>query len=180
MDPAHDNELAALLALAQQGDGAAYERFLLGACRVLRPFLARRMREPELAEDVLQDTLLSVHRARHTHLPGRPVGPWLYVICEHRIADFHRQRRRLGRVEALAEVAPEPGGNRPDAQPEVVALDALVRLPGKQRRVIELLKLRDLSVREVAGKFGMSESAVKGTAFRGYQAMRKMMGVNRK
>jgi RNA polymerase sigma-70 factor, ECF subfamily len=180
VDPAHDHELAALLTLAQQGDGPAYEKFLHGACRILRPFLARRLREPDLAEDVLQDTLLAIHRARHTHLPGRPVGPWLYVICEHRIADFHRQRRRRGRLEVLGAEAPEPAADRIDPRPPAVALEALGRLPGKQRQVIELLKLRDLSVRDVAGRFGMSESAVKVTAFRGYQAMRKMMGVNRK
>jgi RNA polymerase sigma-70 factor (ECF subfamily) len=53
-------------------------------------------------------------------------------------------------------------------------------LPGKQRRVIELLKLQELSVREVAARVGMSESAVKVTAFRGYEAIRKMMGVRRR
>jgi RNA polymerase sigma-70 factor (ECF subfamily) len=180
VDPAHDHELAALLALAQQGDARAYERFLLGACRVLRPFLARRLREPDLAEDVLQDTLLAIHRARHTHSPGRPVGPWLYVICQHRIADFHRQRRRMARVQVADVEPPAPVGDHATTQPAAVALDVLGRLPGKQRRVIELLKLRDLSVREVADHIGMSESAVKVTAFRGYQAMRKMMGVNRK
>jgi RNA polymerase sigma-70 factor (ECF subfamily) len=181
VDPAHDNELAVLMALAQQGDQQAYEKFLVGACGVLRPFLARRMRAPEVAEDVLQETLLAIHRARHSHLPGRPVGPWLYAICEHRLADFHRQRRRITRVEAPGDETPVRAVDeeRP-IQPGEVVLDALARLPGKQRRVIELLKLHDLSVRDVAGQIGMSESAVKVTAFRGYQAIRKMMGVNRK
>jgi RNA polymerase sigma-70 factor (ECF subfamily) len=180
VDPAHDHELSALLSLAQQGDGPAYARFLQGACRALRPFLARRLREPDLAEDVLQDTLLAIHRARHTHLPGRPVGPWLYVICEHRIADFHRQRRRTARVEARDVDHLIAGGDPGPTERQAGALAVLARLPGKQRRVIELLKLRDLSVREVALQIGMSESAVKVTAFRGYRAMRKMMGVNRK
>jgi RNA polymerase sigma-70 factor (ECF subfamily) len=142
------------------------------------------MREPDLAEEVLQDTLLAIHRARHAYLPGRPVGPWLYVICEHRVADFHRQQRRRARLEAREAEASEQGIEHPYAHPSAqaptVALDALGRLPDRQRRVIELLKVADLSVREVANKIGMSESAVKVTASRGYQAMRKMMGVNRK
>ena len=180
MDRAHDHELAALLTLAQQGDRQAYEKFLVGACGVLRPFLARRTGEPDLAEDVLQDTLLAIHRARHSHRPGRPVGPWLYAICEHRLADVYRKRRRVARVEApgsevlgppVDEVLPSLAGG--------VALEALARLPGRQRRVIELLKVHDLSVRQVAHQIGMSESAVKVTAFRGYQAIRKMMGVDR-
>jgi len=182
VDPAHDHDLAGLLALAQGGDQHAYQRFLVGVCEVLRPFLARRMREAELAEDVLQDTLLAIHRARHTYLPGRAVGPWLYTICEHRMVDFLRRRRRIARVETPGAEAPMRAGDDPSMQPGtagLAALDALERLPGRQRRVIELLKLHDLSVREVAGQFGMSESAVKVTAFRGYQAMRKIMGVKR-
>jgi RNA polymerase sigma-70 factor, ECF subfamily len=180
VDPAHDHELAVLLALAQDGDRQAYEKFLLGACQVLRAFLARRMREAELAEDVLQDTLLAIHRARHTHIPGRAVGPWLYSICEHRMVDFYRSRRRIARVEAPGADTPRSAGDEPPTLPRTVVFEVLERLPGRQRRVIELLKLHDLSVREVADEIGMSESAVKVTAFRGYEAMRKMMGVNRK
>ena len=78
-----------------------------------------------------------------------------------------------------AEVS-ERTAEHPYAKPPTVALEALGRLPGRQRRVIELLKVRDLSVREVASQIGMTESAVKVTAFRGYQALRKMMGANRK
>jgi RNA polymerase sigma-70 factor (ECF subfamily) len=180
VDAAHDQELAALLALAQQGNRPAYEKFLVRACAVLRPFLARRMRPLELVEDVLQDTLLTIHRARHSHQPGRPVGPWLYAICEHRMKDFHRRRRRIERVEVPETEAQGPIVDQPAAQPRSFVLEALRRLPGRQRRVIELLKLHDLSVREVAARIGMSESAVKVTAFRGYQAIRKMAGVNRK
>ncbi|MCI0418676.1 MAG: hypothetical protein L0312_05555 [Acidobacteria bacterium] len=55
-----------------------------------------------MVEDVLQDTLLSVHRARHrarhTFSPQKPVGPWLYAICEHRMTHFYRRYRRLERV----------------------------------------------------------------------------------
>jgi RNA polymerase sigma factor (sigma-70 family) len=58
-------------------------------------------------------------------------------------------------------------------------LEALQRLPQKQRRVIELLKLQDLSVKEVAIEVGLSEGAVKVTAFRGYEAMRKLFGVKK-
>jgi RNA polymerase sigma factor (sigma-70 family) len=180
VDAAHDRELAALLALAQQGDRQAYEKFLLEASAVLRRFLVRRMRPLELVEDVLQETLLTIHRARHSYLPGRPVAPWLYAICEHRMTDLHRRRRRIERVEVPGAEAPTAIADEPPAQPRHFVLEALGRLPGKQRRVIELLKLHDLSVQEVAARIGMSESAVKVTAFRGYEAIRRMIGVSRK
>ena len=168
MDAARDRELADLLVLAQRGHRHAYERFLLEVSALLRRFLGRRMGAPQLVEDVLQDTLLTIHRARHSYLPGRPMAPWLYTICEHRMNDFHRRRRRIERLEVPAPDGLPDLAAEPERETSPVVLEALGRLPGRQRRVIELLKLQDLSVREVAASVGMSESAVKVTAFRGY------------
>lgn len=179
MDSDQDRELAALLAKAQKGDTDAYERFLLEASVVLRRFLMRRMKNVEMAEDVLQDTLLSIHRARHTYLPGRPVGPWLYAICGHRMMDFYRWHRRVESVETeLIDNIERPTHELKNRARSV--LEALAGLPAKQRRVINLLKVHGLSVKEVAGATGMSESSVKVTAFRGYESIRKIFGVDRK
>ncbi len=184
MNPARDRQLAELLARGQRGDQAAYESFLRESSVVLRAFLARRMTSAsDRTEDVLQETLLTLHRARHSFLPGRPVGPWLYAICEHRIAEFYRRYRRMAAVEMstdLPEVA-AADGSEPEAEGvRSLVLEALGKLPRKQRAIIESLKLRDLSVKEVALQSGMSESAVKVTAFRGYEAIRKLLGVRRK
>ena len=180
MDAADDRQLSALLVLAQNGDRQAYEKFLLQVSVTLRRFLARRTSASESVEDVLQETLLTIHRARHSYLAERPIGPWLYAICEHRLADFHRRRRRIERLEVPENDEPASVAGEPSPESSPVVFEALGRLPKKQRRVIELLKLQDLSVREVAARVGMSESAVKVTAFRGYQTIRKMMGVDRK
>lgn len=52
----------------------------------------------------------------------------------------------------------------------------MASLPGRQRAVIEGLKFHDQSVREVAGRLNMTESAVKVTAHRGYRALRRLLG----
>jgi RNA polymerase sigma-70 factor (ECF subfamily) len=131
------------------------------------------MKSIEMAEDVLQDTLLSIHKARHTYLPGRPVGPWLYAICGHRMTDFYRWHRRVESVEILlSDGAAEPSSEENKRGSSV--REALAGLPEKQRHVIELLKVQGLSVKEVAVTTGMSESSVKVTAFRGYEAIRRI------
>jgi RNA polymerase sigma-70 factor, ECF subfamily len=184
LNPVRDQQLAQLLTRAQGGDQAAYESFLREASEVLRAFLAKRMTSAgDRVEDVLQETLLTLHRARHSFLPGRPVGPWLYAICQHRVAEFYRRHRRIEAFEMptdLHEIAVAD-----ESQPEAEGLgamvwEALLKLPRKQREIIECLKLRDLSVKEVAVQAGMSESAVKITAFRGYEGIRKMLDVKRK
>lgn len=179
MDPDHDLELAALLADGQKGDQAAYEKFLTEASVVLRRFLIRRMKDPEMAEDVLQDTLLAIHKARHTYLPGRPVGPWMYAISNHRMMDFYRWHRKVEAVEVmLAEDAQGASGEENTRGRSV--REALRGLPERQRQVIKMLKVQGLSVKEVAVLTGMSESSVKVTAFRGYEAVRKIFGVTKK
>lgn len=184
MNPARDQQLAELLVRAQEGDQAAYESFLREASEVLRAFIARRMMSAaDRVEDVLQETLLTLHRARHSFLPGRPVGPWLYAICQHRMAEFYRRHRRIEAIEISMDLQEGAEADAPQTEaegPRALVWEALMKLPRKQRMIIESLKLRDLSVKEVAVQAGMSESAVKVTAFRGYQSIRKMLDVKRK
>lgn len=178
LDSDQDIQLAGLLAEGQKGDHAAYEKFLMEASIVLRRFLLRRMNDPGMAEDVLQDTLLSIHRARHTHIPGRPVGPWMYAICGHRMMDFYRWHRRIEKVEITLteDIDPQSDENKHGRS----VLEALAGLPQKQRQVIKLLKVQGLSVKEVSAVTGMSESSVKVTAFRGYESIRQIFGVDKK
>jgi RNA polymerase sigma-70 factor, ECF subfamily len=161
---------------AQEGDKAAYAIFLRETSLVLRAFLLKRM-ESIGAEDVLQETLISIHRSRHTYLPGRPLGPWLYAICENRMLDYFRQQRRRDR--GVAAFKKEPSSSTTEPEPATSLLAAVGKLPGIQRKVIELLKIQDLSVKEVSNRMKMSESAVKVTAHRGYEAIRRMMGEKR-
>ena len=73
---------------------------------------------------------------------------------------------------------PEPIGDEETGHDEidVEAIHAAVAsLPERQREVIEALKFQDQSVREVAGRLSMSESAVKVTAHRGYQALKRLL-----
>ena len=58
--------------------------------------------------------------------------------------------------------------------------EALASLPEKQRQVIKLLKVQGMSVKEVSVATGMSESSVKVTAFRGYEAIREIFGASKR
>jgi RNA polymerase sigma-70 factor (ECF subfamily) len=178
LDPERDKRLASLLTKAQQGDQVAYEEFLLETTKVLRRYLGKRT-QSDMVEDLLQDTLLSVHRFLHTYLPGKPVGPWVYAICSNRIVDFYRRKRRIQRIEADVDIEDQmvAGIEHVDPSLNSNAFEALKQLPERQRRIIELLKLYGLSVKEVSAHTGMSESLVKTTAFRGYETIRKLFGI---
>lgn len=81
--------LARLAALAQRGERQAYAA-MLAACRtwLLRYF--RRKVAPDHIDDLVQDTLLSVHRKLASYDPDRPVIPWLAAIARYRFVDHLR------------------------------------------------------------------------------------------
>ena len=95
------------------------------------------------------------------------------------MVDFYRRKRRIQLVESDVDVDDQVVVQieQKDQSLNGSALDALNRIPERQRRVIEMLKIYGLSVKEVAVHTGMSESSVKTTAFRGYESIRKLFGM---
>ncbi len=187
MNEAEDRHLAYLLEKGQQGDQVAYSEFLTLAAQKLRLYVGRRVPSCHDPEDIVQEGLITLHRARHTYTPGRPVGPWLYAIGESRVIDAFRKRTRNSRtkmeMEHLERSRRDSGQTSQtfteDPRLERV-IELLKRLPRQQRQVIELMKIRELSVAKVSALTGMSESAVKVSAFRGYQSLRRLLGLEKK
>lgn len=169
---------AGLMRLAQAGDQAAYASLLVLLTSATRQFARARLGAVPWIDDVVQETLLAVHRARQTYDPGRPFAPWFYAVASSRMIDVIRRERRVRSRELPGDVLPEPTADETPGRDEidVEAIHAAVAsLPERQREVIEALKFRDQSVREVAGRLRMSESAVKVTAHRGYQALKRLL-----
>jgi len=170
------DHLSELMARALCGDAAAYEQALRAISRIVRAYARARVGET-LADDVVQETLLTVHRARHTYDPRRPFGPWLQAITHSRVVDTVRRTRRHARHETVLDVepasAPESQASVPRARHDLEA--AMHQLPPQQRRVIRMLKFDGMSASEVARALGLSVSNVKVVAHRGYKAMRQRL-----
>lgn len=168
---------ATLMRSAQAGDQMAYASLLILLTAATRQFARARLGGVPWLDDVVQETLLAVHRARHTYDPARPFAPWFYAVAANRMIDVIRRERRVMTHELAGEV-PEPvvdDTSRGD-EVDVEAIHAAVAaLPPRQREVIEALKFKEQSVREVAGQLHMSESAVKVTAHRGYQSLKRLL-----
>jgi len=168
------------MAAAQDGDAAAYDALLQELLPALRVFVNARIREASTAEDVVQNVLLSLHRARNTYDPSRPFGPWLRTIARNAVVDARRARgKRAERETALPEAdriaderEPSPAGAPLSARMAC----ALAELPPAQREAVELIQLRELSVVEAASRAGVTVSALKVRAHRGYKALRKRLG----
>jgi len=163
------------------GDDGAFAAVYDGVAPRLYGFLLRQTRDKARAEDVLQQTLLQIHRARSRFLPGAEVMPWAFAIARRLLVDSLRRGKR----EVLADDGElDPGRDAGPGADEVaqarelaVRIDrVLAKLPQSQRAAFELIKNEGLSVAEAAQVLGTTVAAVKLRAHRAYEALRAALG----
>ena len=182
MTPQQEQRAAALMIDTQRGDAAAYAELLTLLAATARQYTRNRLGDVPWLDDVAQEVLLTVHKARSTYDSRRPFAPWFYAILSHRMIDVLRKERRVSAREVGGDVLPEPAdqtGLPPEGVHDVdsgTLRSALDALPARQREVVSALKLRDESVKEISERLGMSVSSVKVTAHRGYRALRRLLG----
>lgn len=142
---------------------------------LFRFFLAQQATRNE-AHDLLQETWLRIHRARHTYQLGAPLMPWVFAIARRVRVDGFRKRARILRNEQgtdnLAEFA---HSESPQQSSGTDVQQILAMLPDGQREVVTLLKVNGLSLDEVSRATGLTIGAVKQKASRAYAALRGLV-----
>jgi RNA polymerase sigma-70 factor (ECF subfamily) len=177
-----DQRFAGRMRAAQDGDAAAYAALLRDLLPLLRQAVRARRSflQPQDVEDLVQDILLSLHAVRATYDPSRPFRPWLMAIVHNRMVDGARRYARRAQHEVGVAVLPEtfstPAANMTASYRDPEALRQAVRtLPRGQREAIEMLKLREMSLKEASAASGTSIGALKVAAHRGMLALRKAL-----
>jgi RNA polymerase sigma factor (sigma-70 family) len=163
-----DASLARLMALAQDGDTAAYREVLSACQRWLHRYFARRI-APSAIDDLVQETLMSVHHKRASFDPARPFLPWLAAIARYRWVDQLRRTYRAGETELTDVFGVEPEAEAVMAR---ISIDRLFQhLPKGQAVAIRLVKIDGLSIAEAAARSGQSEPLVKVNIHRGLKKL---------
>lgn len=162
-----------LMARAQAGDKAAYNQLLKAMVPAIRALVRKKIADDALVEDVIQETLLAIHRVRHTYDPRRPLLPWVAAIASARAIDALRQRGRQHEVQdedVLHRLTTEK--NEADAGEDALS-DCLGALPARQRQIVESVHLREQSLAQAAAEANLSLSAVKSLLHRAMLNLRK-------
>jgi RNA polymerase sigma factor (sigma-70 family) len=170
--------LEALLRAANQGDAAAYATFL----RIVAPMIRGIVRAcgselgTEECEDTVQETLLALHRKRHTWREDLAVRPWLAAIARHKVTDAFRARGRRVHlpVEDFADVLPAPA--EPDPTRRLDVDRVIDRLDPRAARIVRAIGMEGASVAETADTLAMTETAVRGALHR---AMKRLASLRR-
>ena len=169
------------------GDEAAFAELYDVVAPRLLGFLRKAMRDDSAAEDLMQQTLLQMHRARGSFIPGAAVMPWAFAIARRLIIDSARRRRVERRLFSDAPADDERVTFQPAAamataddllharRLELRVQRRLESLPETQRTAYRLLQQEGLSLKRAAEVLGTSVTAVKLRAHRAYQALRVVL-----
>jgi len=179
----HEARLATLMRAAQDGNADAYGALMQELAMRVRRIVRHRRAFLEHAdvEDLVQDVLLSVHAVRATYDATRPFIPWLLAITRNRLADAARRYTRHGvREVVIADLDvtffSESTNTMTTTYGDPDALkEAIADLPAGQRSAIELLKLREMSLKEAAAASGTSVGALKVATHRAMDALRRKL-----
>lgn len=167
-----------LMRRAQDGDERAYTQLLRAILPYLRSLVRRRLGDAAEIDEVVQDILLTIHRIRPSYDPARPLAPWLAAIAQRRLVDRIRINcQHARRKQALADellVQPEPGLPA-DCDAYDGLYSAISTLPEGQRQAIQLLKLRQLSLKEAAALTGLSVGALKVSSHRAVRRLQQAL-----
>jgi RNA polymerase sigma factor (sigma-70 family) len=175
-----DRRLTAMMTTAQGGSRSAFEKLVRAATPFIKS-VARRLGVPaDFIDDVVQETLLTIHCIRHIFDPNRPFTPWLRMIAQRRAIDVLRRHiRTTGREihEPLAfQNYSDPAGNPEEAMDQsdrksALAL-AIAALPVKQREAAEQLALNGRSLADASATTGRTQGALKVNFHRALDTLR--------
>ncbi len=170
-------KLAALFRAGLTGDALSYNRFLQAISPIIHRAICKKLTAIE-AEDVLQEILISIHKARHTYDGERPIMPWLLAITRFRINDALRKIYASPRCEhvdigdltdILVDVTETPSSNE--------SLSELFKgVPEREQKILTMMHFEDYTAKETGQRLGMKESAVKVAAHRTMKKIRKAFG----
>ena len=156
---------------------AIWEEFHAG----LLGFIKRRVGSREIAEDLVQDVMLRVHRQIGGIKRTEAIGAWVHTIARNAITDHYRSasvRRELASgSEVLPDTAAEPEDDPPDIRRELAACISplLRRLPATYREGLTLTEIDGLTQAQAADRLGLSLPGMKSRVQRGRQQLEEML-----
>lgn len=158
----------------QAGSLEAFSVIYAEVAPALRRYLLYLARRPDLAEDLLQETFLQMHRSRALYRTAYPVAPWLFGMARY---VFLMNRRASRRYAAVHDTAAEPPEVPVPAEMERLATtDAVQRavraLDVARSEPLLLHHVWGFSFNEIAGMLGITSGAARTRASRAMAEMR--------
>lgn len=141
----------------------------------LRRFIRRRVPDDHVADDLLQETFMRVHRNIATLQEAERLAAWVYQIARNVVRDHHRGASAspvaLSDAEDVsADDQPQPGCR------SVSWLDEMIQsLPDGYRQAVQFAEIEEQSQQEIADRLGLSLSGAKSRIQRGRAMLKDVL-----
>jgi len=180
LEPAEERRL---LAEARSGDRRALRRLLSGLSGTVYRYGRSFCRNPDDAEDVLQDVLTAMLRSLPRFRGEAALSTWAFVVARRTCARRRRREARFSSLESAAgkraldhpDPAASPAGDAERRQLGARLEHAIAALPPAQRDVLLLRDVEGRSAAEVARALRLGERAVKSRLHRARLAVREAL-----
>ncbi len=161
---------------------AFVERLYAAHHREIYAYLARMLRDNELAADLTQETFVKAYRAHDTLQDPNRARAWLYQIAGRTALDELRRRKIVRFVPWTGESRGESSSAEDLVLRARLSADlerALLRIPPRQRQALLLSELHELTGLELAEAMGVSHVAARALLTRGRESLRQALAVER-
>lgn len=180
-DNAEQLRMAALLSLAQQGDGEAFGQIYDAYVGQVYRYLYYRVGSQPLAEDLTSETFLrALRRIDSFTWQGRDICAWFITIARNLVTDHYKSSRfrlEVSTADMLDADRADDGIEQEvlDNLDNQALLAAVRQLKSEQQECVVLRFLQGLSVAETAAVMGRSDGAIKQLQLRAVRALAKLV-----
>lgn len=180
-DQPEEDPDAALMPRIADGDATAFRILVDRHADRLLAFAQRMLGDRATAEDVVQDTYMSLWRKAGDWTPKARVSTWLYRVARNAALDRLRKVRPTVAPEdvTLIDAGPAPDRGLDDAATADSVRSALDALPERQRAAIVLVHYEGLSGAEASAALDISVEALESLLARGRRALRQALADRR-
>lgn len=164
-----------LIRAAGAGDTAAFEELVRAYQSHIWRFLRHLLGDPELAEDITQETFVRVYRKLGTFRFRSKFSTWVFQVARNAGIDAVRSRQRRERLHTLMK----PGASEVTLGGELaVEIDAALQsLNPKLREAFVLIEASGLTYREAGRTIGVPEGTVKSRVYHAREQLLSWMSV---
>ena len=158
----------------QGGSLEAFQEIYAQVAPGVRRYLLHLAGGSEIADDLLQETFLQMHRSRAAYNPAYAARPWVFGLARNVFLMNRRAARNWAKVHVTREDLPEfpalPEADRLSSQDEIRR--CIVHLSPDQAEALLLHHEWGFSFEEIAGMLGISSAAARARASRGMADLR--------
>ncbi len=155
----------------KSGDNKAFEKMYSIYAPKLQNFLTRMCNNPLLAEDMLQETLLKVHKNIKSFKGKSKFSTWLFQIAANNCKMF--KRKPFNKEEPISNHHEKilSGNITEKIENKSLIQDYLMKIPPIYRAAVILSDLENFTSKEIAKIFNITQQNAKMRILRG----RKML-----